>query len=204
MSGMVKHLPSARTYEAGTQKDFIVKMNHTHDFMIDWMIQNPGMPLRALAEALAINQSWVSRVVHSDMFQAAYQARMKELRGDYFDMRQAAITAGAIETVEAIREKVAANPTERFLIDAAKTLLPAAGYSAPAVPKNAEPQKHLHVHVDAATLEASRERMRARFGTVVEPEQSVDPVEAVAVPLAAETEFEIEAQMSLFDSEDAA
>lgn len=182
-------------------------LNSTHVFMMDWMLANPGRTQSELADIIGFDRSWVSVVINSDMFQAMYQERLGELKELSFDEREAKIKAGAIEAVDCIREKLAGkivngihvSPSERFVIDAAKTLLPAAGYSAPTVSKQ-EPTRHLHLHVGEDVLARSRERMRARFGTLVEEPTQKDALESSdAAAEFAGMELAEDLQLALFE-----
>ncbi len=184
----------------------ISRVNHTHVFMMDWLICNPGRSLRDLSAVIGYDRAWVSQVVNSDMFQAMYQQRLRDSMMEAGDEREAKLKAGAIEAVDCIRQRLEGTltaqgsiipPSEKFIIDAAKVLLPAAGYAAPSVSKASETQRHLHLHVDSTVLERSRERMRARFGTLVETTAEKDPTEPVTTESEAiEQAFE---QMEMFE-----
>jgi len=57
----------------------ILKVNYTHDRMIDHILADPGVSQKALAEKYNLSQGWVSRVIASDAFQARLAQRRAEL-----------------------------------------------------------------------------------------------------------------------------
>lgn len=44
------------------------KLSHRHRAIMDFMLANPGMQLGTIADALGYTRSWVSQVIHNDLF----------------------------------------------------------------------------------------------------------------------------------------
>ena len=67
----------------------LARVRYTHDGMIDYIIQNPGISGRELSLLSGYTQAWVSRVICSDAFQARLAARKDEM-----------VTPGIAATIE--------------------------------------------------------------------------------------------------------
>jgi len=57
----------------------ITKLSYTHDAMIDLIIANPAASMRQIAHQFGYTETWCSRVVSSDAFQARLKERKAEL-----------------------------------------------------------------------------------------------------------------------------
>lgn len=53
----------------------IKSMKPKHEAIIDWLLAHPGRAMRHLAAEMGISQSWLSIVMHSDVFKEAYEER---------------------------------------------------------------------------------------------------------------------------------
>lgn len=51
------------------------KVSHTHHAIMDYMIANPSVPLKAVAEHFGYTQAWLSTVINSDVFRHAFRER---------------------------------------------------------------------------------------------------------------------------------
>ena len=59
----------------------IQKVSHKHEALLNHMLANPTQPLKEVAMAFGITQSWLSVIVHSSSF----KARMQEAKGQVFE-----------------------------------------------------------------------------------------------------------------------
>jgi hypothetical protein len=148
-------------------------LNSVHEYMALWLIANPHRHQSELAQEIGYTEAWISTVIHSDMFQAAY----RELCGTYQEVAVEGIgekvNAAAMEALAAMREKIRNRAcSEQFLLGATKTLLGAIGYGAPKV----EPQahSHMHLHVSREDILESRARMEARYSSRALPSGRAD------------------------------
>lgn len=129
-------------------------LNHRHEQIINWLIANPHRPLRDCALAFNYTQSWLSQIVHSDMFQEAYRRRADELGVEVVHTLKDRLTAYAALALERnIEQLEKPGCSENFLGSAMANTLKALGYST-----QQQEHKHLHVHVDPQTLVEARER----------------------------------------------
>jgi len=55
----------------------IQRVSHTHEQIINWLLLNPEKSLRQCADHFGYSQSWLSQIIHSDIFQASLQARQE-------------------------------------------------------------------------------------------------------------------------------
>lgn len=156
--------PLSQAREATNQS--IKWLNSVHEFMALWLIANPHRHQSELAQEIGYTESWVSTVIHSDMFQAAY----RELCGTYHEVAVEGIgekvNAAAMEALAAMREKIRNRAcSEQFLLGATKTLLSSIGYGAPKVPESHSTHQHMHLHVSREDILESRARMEARYSS---------------------------------------
>ena len=57
----------------------LAKLSHTHEMMINWLIMNTDRSLRECADHFGYTQSWVSSVIHSDLFQSALKQKQMDI-----------------------------------------------------------------------------------------------------------------------------
>lgn len=132
-------------------------MNHRHEGLLSWLILNPHRPLYECARELGYSPTWVSMVVHSDMFQALYREecqKRNQLAVHTITNKLSGLTVLALD--KSIEKIESGSATERFLGETTKNALAALGYGAKSEAQGT--QKHLHVHVDGNALVEARER----------------------------------------------
>ena len=49
----------------------IARLNTTHEMLMNWLVCNPEKSLRECADHFGYTQSWLSQIIHSDIFQHA-------------------------------------------------------------------------------------------------------------------------------------
>lgn len=134
----------------------ISSINHRHEQIINWLIANPHLSLGECARTFNYTQNWLSQVIHSDMFQAIYRRRVEEEGGLVVHTMANKLTGLAAAVVDKTLERIEMGlASERFLSDTTETVLGALGYSAKALPQQA--QQHLHVHLTPEDLVQARE-----------------------------------------------
>ncbi len=152
----------------------IKKISYRHEGVLNWLVANPHKSQGDCARALGYTESWLSTLIHSDMFQARLQAKCEEVGVECVHTIKNKLIGIAAMSLERTRERLERlgerEPSERFLLDTTKTVLAAIGY----VPSNGgvKEQKHLHIHVPVSgeQIEAAREEAARR---VVELETEV-------------------------------
>ncbi len=126
--------------EAGSQAPTIKRMTYRHHRLLDFMIRNPHMKLGEIADHLNYSQAWVSIIINSDLFKAAYQARRNSFEMVDHTVLSDKITKlanlgldGMIETLERTPDLEAGDegPSFNQFKAASELALKAAGYLSP-------------------------------------------------------------------------
>ena len=145
----------------------IKSLKETHHKMIDWLLVNMDQKYSVLASILGVSRSWLSIVMHSDVFVEEYTRRRliqnKEL-GRQLIERQLSVALKAYDKLEVIldNEKV----DDRLVLDAAdKTakalgFSPSAGNSPRVVSESTEIIRESSREVRPGVIEKARERLR--------------------------------------------
>lgn len=95
------------------------KISYSHDAMIDMILQDPTVSSSELAALFNYTPAWVSRVLGSDSF----QARLAQRKGALMDPIIARslndrLRAVAIRSMDVIEEKLTAEPSASYAMDA--------------------------------------------------------------------------------------
>jgi hypothetical protein len=145
------------------------KMNWWYQSIIEWMIENPDLPLRQCSIDMGVTQSWLSCIINSDAFRLAYA----EARGEHFE----ATSHHVIKKMEGVAMQAADLISERLeehgdeipinqLNSTAELALKALGYASShgnkpqSINLSVSNELGVRVSVDRDTLALSRERMR--------------------------------------------
>lgn len=134
----------------------IQKLSHRHQGIIVWLISNPHRKLGDCANDLGYTQAWLSRIVHSDLFQAEYQelcAKMGEVAVHSTVARLGELAHMAMDRTEDILRSP--GPAPQFVLGVMNSTLDKLGY----LPKSKDkiPQEHVHFHINAEDLARARE-----------------------------------------------
>lgn len=125
--------PGQKNGTAVAPRPQIQKVGWWHESIINWMIQNPDKSLAECARAHNVSQSWLSTIIHSDVFQDVFQRRK--------DMHFANASRSTVEKVAGLADLAVDQLTQRIeqsgdimpfaqVKDTAEMALKAAGYSA--------------------------------------------------------------------------
>lgn len=161
------------------------RLNHRHEQIVNWLVANPDQTLGMCAQHFGYTQPWLSMIVHCDAFQARYAERCAETGSYVVHTAKNRLTNLAVRVMERAEQVIdGGGASERFLGETMKTTLSALGYTGNGGDQSPGSQQHLHVHVDAETLIAAREKaLNGKMGQTVAkqlPDVSTDPFEAPA------------------------
>ena len=140
------------------------KLNSAHHAIAAWLVTNPGANDGECARALGYSQSWVSRVINNDMFQAYYE-HLRDMRDmPAIHSIQDKMAYNTHLALDRMREKLElpgpGGPSERFIGRAAETLLDRLGFGGKGeIHVHEHHDQHLHLTADA--INSARERARA-------------------------------------------
>lgn len=160
-------------------------ISHVHESIMNWMIANPQLSLKHCAAHFGYTQSWLSTLIHSDIF----QARLREKQDAVFSgiKEDIATKLGALADVgvERLQEKLETSDDPKLIMEATKLALSSLGFgaktnaSAPST-QNAQNIQNNYYVASSADLSAARERMR-EVGSVSSPSLPA-PVSSDATP----------------------
>lgn len=115
----------------GEMKGGVQKTSYSHDALIDIILANPAITQNQLAATLGYTPGWVSQVIGSDAFQAALALRKEKivdpmLRGAVEESFKGLV----LQSMQRLREKLEANPTDNLVLEVFKSSTRALGYGA--------------------------------------------------------------------------
>lgn len=97
----------------------IVKVSYTHDSMIDLILQDPTVSSAELAAVFGYSAAWVARILASDSFQSRLAQRKSALVDPIIARSlNERLRTVAIRSMEVIEEKLAAEPSAAYAMDA--------------------------------------------------------------------------------------
>lgn len=145
----------------------IKSLKETHHKMIDWLLVNQAEKYSVLASNMGVTRSWLSIVMHSDVFVEEYTRRRlvqnKEL-GRQLIERQFSVALKAYDKLEVILDDDEVE--DRLVLDAAdKTakalgFSPSAGNSPRVISEATEVVTETSREVRPGVIERARERLR--------------------------------------------
>lgn len=107
------------------------KVRYKHEAMIDMIVANPALKQGEIAAAFGMSQGWVSQIFSSDSFQAKLATRKKELvEATVLNSVEEGFTAIARRSTQVVLDKLEANPSSDFALEALKASSKALGYGA--------------------------------------------------------------------------
>lgn len=142
-------------------------LKEKHNYIIDWLLQNPSKQFGILADHIGVSRSWLSIVMHSDVFVEEYTKRRlkhsKELSRQLIE-KQLKVALKAYDKLELVLDDDEVD--DRLILDAAdKTakllgLSPHAGVAPMLLTEEVEREREVTREVAPGVLERARERLR--------------------------------------------
>lgn len=131
-------------------------LNHRHVVIAEWLVVNPDKNLTACARHFDYTLPWLSRMIHSDMFQAYYLELCKERKVMAVHTISNKMNHAAGLALDRMIDKLeeGAMVGERFVLDSANGLLDKLGYTS----RGPEIHQHQHLHLSADDIKSARER----------------------------------------------
>ena len=149
--------------------DTLLRLSHCHEAVMNWMLLNPDRSLRECADHFGYTQSWLSTLIHSDIFQARLAERQEGIRVRIADSIPQKMRMAADIGVEKLATALEKSEDPDFILDATDKLLHRLGY-APARSAGAPPGQAGQVgvqnnfFVSASDIVAAREAGLAIIG----------------------------------------
>jgi len=134
-----------------------------HDAILDFLLVNPHCPRWQMAQHFGVTETWLSIIIHSDVFQARYQEKNQEVfRETVVPLREKLLGVAHV-AVDKLGDAIGASTDPEFLLAAADKTLHRLGY-APSKGPTPPPalvgqQQNNYYLVDATVLANARSRM---------------------------------------------
>ena len=140
----------------------VVSLSHTHEAVMNWMLLNPDRSLRECADHFGYTQSWLSTLIHSDIFQARLAERQEGIRARIADSIPQKMRMAADIGVEKLATALEKSEDPEFILDATDKLLHRLGYaparsSAPPIGQGQQGGVQNNFFVSAGDITAARE-----------------------------------------------
>ena len=142
--------------------DTLLRLSHCHEAVMNWMLLNPDRSLRECADHFGYTQSWLSTLIHSDIFQAKLAERQEGIRARIADSIPRKLRMAADIGVEKLATHLEKSEDPDFILDATDKLLHRLGY-APArsagapIAQQGSGNVQNNFFVSAGDLEAARQ-----------------------------------------------
>lgn len=109
----------------------ILKVNYTHDAMIDILIANPAVSQADIARSFGYTQGWISQILSSDSFKFRLAERKKELCDPLVvKTLEERFEAVVRRSIDVVMEKLDTNPTADVALKGLELGAKALGYGA--------------------------------------------------------------------------
>lgn len=107
----------------------VLSLSHTHESVMNFMLLNPSLALREVADHFGYTQAWLSTLIHSDLFQAQFESRKEGIRVRVADSIPQKMRLAADLGMEKLVAKLEQTEDPEFILDATDKLLHRLGYA---------------------------------------------------------------------------
>lgn len=107
----------------------IKEMRPTHDSVLDVVLANPHATLHQLSVITTYSVSWLSQMMRSDCFRAAYDKRRGDIEAEVMMPIQARLNAVAHLAIDRMEGELKKSTDPDFVIDAFDKVLHRAGFA---------------------------------------------------------------------------
>jgi hypothetical protein len=155
----------------------VQKLKSRHEHIINWLVANPHRAVAQAAQELGYTPTWLYQIIGSDVFQAAYRQRCREVGAIASHTVTNKLTHLALAAIDRQTERIEAGTmSERGTAEALDTALEALEYTGKATQAGPANQVNLSVVVASDELVAARQRTAAaRRGTSPAKQIEVSP-----------------------------
>ena len=155
----------------GEVRNGIAKTSYTHDAIIDAIISNPGVDQKEIARSMGYSEGWISQIMASDSFQAAFERRKDELVDPVLrHSLEENFKSLVLQSVAVLRRKLEASPSDALALKVLENSSRALGFGARVTGE----VKHTHTHSLVSVL-AGLPPAPARERVSLLPKESPEP-----------------------------
>lgn len=140
----------------------VLALSHTHEAVMNFMLLNPSLALREVADHFGYTQAWLSTLIHSDLFQAQLEGRKEGIRVRVADSIPQKMRLAADLGMEKLVAKLEQTEDAEFILDATDKLLHRLGYAPSKVAASivgAGGQQQNNFFISAADLDQAKAAM---------------------------------------------
>ena len=107
----------------------LVALSHRHEMLLNWLVLNPDKTLRECADHFGWTQSWLSSIIHSDIFQSALRQKQQDIAVRVAGSIPEKLRAAADIGVEKLAAHLEKSEDPEFILDATDKILHRMGYA---------------------------------------------------------------------------
>jgi hypothetical protein len=107
----------------------LVRLSHTHEMLMNWLVLNPEKSLRECADHFGYTQSWLSSVIHSDLFQASLKEKQLAVQARVASSIPEKLRRSADIALDKLATKLEEAEDADFILDATDKILHRMGYA---------------------------------------------------------------------------
>ena len=107
----------------------LVALSHRHEMLLNWLVVNTDKSLRECADHFGWTQSWLSSIIHSDLFQASLKERQLDIAARVAGSIPEKLRRAADIGVEKLTEQLEKSEDPEFILDATDKILHRMGYA---------------------------------------------------------------------------
>ena len=107
----------------------LARLSHTHEMLICWLLVNPDKSLRECADHFGYTQSWLSSIIHSDLFQAELSSRQQGIAAKVADSIPEKLRRAGDIAIEKLTTALEGTEDPEFILDATDKILHRMGYA---------------------------------------------------------------------------
>jgi len=108
----------------------IAKLSTRHEAIMLWLLENPDQPMRACAQQFNVTPSWLSQLIHSDLFRERLAAKFHALYEAGPLTTHQRLSALADQAIERVSEHMDTSPDPFYATIVADMALRRLGYGA--------------------------------------------------------------------------
>lgn len=105
-------------------------ISHVHEAVMNWMIANPQLSMAECARQFGYTQSWLSTMVHSNLFQARLKEKQDHVFANLAGTLNEKLAAGADIGVTKLIEKLETSEDPKFIKETTNMMLDKLGFGA--------------------------------------------------------------------------
>ena len=107
----------------------IARLSPSHEMVMNWIICNPDRNLRECADHFGYTQSWLSCIIHSDIFQHELARRQETVRAAITQSIPEKLRRAGDIAVEKLTSQLEQTEDPEFILSAADKILHRLGYA---------------------------------------------------------------------------